>query len=198
MRISVVSACLLIVLLMKPYFAKLSNITPFSNHERTLLLPLNETVDEIGPLISKELDCSLDNVYNIMGTFKPKQVQPVKGAFLALVRNESQLSQILSTMATINSKLEYPWIIIHESPISSDFKFAVQSFTKNKVNFGLSKQIYRHLPKNILENAMSYIKSKKVDYTALDTIMHMRQLYSGLFVNHTLLKDIDYIWRVRY
>lgn len=159
----------------------------------------HDTVDWVAPMIANELDYSLDSVKYAFESMEARQkgINQVKGAFLVFI-SENQLSQILSTMATINKDLHYPWIFLHNASLSSTFKFAVQSFTENEVKFGQSDHISRHVPKNVLENAISNVQNKGKDYKALDTVMHMRQLYSGLFVNHSLLNNIDYIWRVRF
>ena len=107
--------------------------------------------------------------------------------------SKSQLSDIIYTITSIDSKLDYPWVFLHETPLTLAFKFTIQAIIQNEVKFGLNKQISRKLPTNVIQNAVSYNKKKWEPYRPLNTVMHMMQLYAGLFADHPLLKDIDCI-----
>jgi hypothetical protein len=168
------------------------------------LPPGDNQADPLAPLLRSRLDDALDQVNQGLpqmyrSFFGNLFTTTVKGAFLVFV-NEMQLSDTLKTIYSIesNMNLNYPWIFLHEKPLSSEFKSSIHAISKNEVKFGVFEQVYRHLPKNVIENAVTHNKKTWANYKPLDTIMHMRQLYAGLFADHPLLDGIDYIWRVRF
>jgi hypothetical protein len=185
--------------------AKFSNTSAFSELTQPILQAnITYYTDWVSCRIRHTLDTAMDEIYEFLNEppepcfwnrFKKGHI--IKGAFLVFAE-ESQLSDIIYTITSIDSKLDYPWVFLHETPLTSAFKFAIQAIIQNEVKFGFFEQISRKLPTNVIQNAVSYNKKKWEPYRPLDTVMHMRQLYAGLFADHPLLKDIDYIWRVRF
>ena len=168
------------------------------------LPPMDDKADPLASLLSARLDYALDqvnqNLASMYGSFFGDIfTEPVKGAFLVFV-NEAQLSDIVKTIFSMEStvKLDYPWIFLHENPLSSAFKSTIREISKNEVKFGFFEEVARHVPKNVIENAVEHNKRTWANYKPLETLMHMRQLYAGLFSEHPLLDGIDYIWRVRF
>ena len=170
-------------------------LNELSESEKSNLTTVNIKSEEIGPLLTRELDYALDNVNRVQQKFSEMDTAIiVKGAFLLCVE-ESDFEKILKTISTIT--LDYPLIFLHDKPLSLSFKESIRAISRSEVVFGFKgPDVSRYIPKTFFEDAVQKTKTEKRNYNAMDTFMHMSRLYAGLFANNSIFDHFDYIWRV--
>lgn len=153
---------------------------------------------------------SVDTVYNKDDTSKisgnpaidyaPGTPKPVKGALVALVRNNDlygMRKSIRELEDRWNRKYNYPYILLNDQPFTAEFKRGIRDLTKADVKFGTLEPeswgypswIDQEKAKNERETA-KYIKGHSESYR------FMCRFQSGFIHKHSLLKDLEFYWRI--
>ncbi|KAJ2009772.1 hypothetical protein GGI04_000184 [Coemansia thaxteri] len=132
--------------------------------------------------------------------YAPRGVKPVKGALVALVRNDDLFGMrkaVRQLEDRWNHKYNYPYIFLNDQPFTREFKQGIRDLTNAPVQFGQLEPgtwgypswIDQDKARNERETA-KYIKGHSESYR------FMCRFQSGFIHKHPLLKDLEYYWRI--
>ncbi|KAJ1732702.1 hypothetical protein LPJ61_001925 [Coemansia biformis] len=134
------------------------------------------------------------------GDYRPGTPKPVKGALVALVRNEDlygMRKSIRELEDRWNHKYNYPYIFLNDKPFTDKFKKGVQDLTKATVQFGTLEPESWGYPSWIdQEKARTERETAKYIKGHSESYRFMCRFQSGFVYKHPMLVDLDYYWRI--
>ncbi|PVU91851.1 hypothetical protein BB559_003952 [Furculomyces boomerangus] len=124
----------------------------------------------------------------------------VKAAIVALVRN-SELFGMQQTIREItdrfNKNYNYPIILLNDEPFTEEFKQGIEPLTTAKVLYGLVDGEQWGYPSWINKRrAKKEMNKATYKYAKSESYRFMCRFQAGYIFRHSLLKELDYYWRV--
>ncbi|WFD37108.1 uncharacterized protein MJAP1_000050 [Malassezia japonica] len=131
--------------------------------------------------------------------------QRPRGAFYALVRNR-ELGALLESMrdveSTFNNRADtrYPYVFLNDEPFTDRFMRYVRAATKADIHFGLVPAEEWDVPSSFnmtkAKEEWEKLAQQNVLYARSKSYRQMCRYQSGFFMNHELLRNFDYAWRI--
>ncbi|KAF7871854.1 hypothetical protein EAF04_003961 [Stromatinia cepivora] len=151
-----------------------------------------------------------NNRYAIIGGQKTWKAQLTewsnprpKAALISLVRN-SELEGMQQSMRQLearwNHKYLYPWIFFNDEPFTEEFIAGTRNLTDAECFYEVVPEEFWSLPDWVDEgrfmNSLDYLGTIGVGKGWMVSYHHMCRWNSGFFYRMSILRDLDWYWRV--
>jgi len=99
-----------------------------------------------------------------------------------------------------NSKFNYPYVFLNDSPWTEEFKRELNVVTRNNATYGQVESKDWSMPKDIVKEdimrSWNLMKEKRVPYADSESYHNMCRFFSRTFYKHPLLAQYKYYWRI--